>query len=538
MIKKIKYLILMIIFIPALVKADMGAPMLGELEAVVSNPAGATCKDGKKIDYGKTVILLYNSVDDGTEYYSISVKNEKVGCEVKAKDISPIEYDLNKLKHDYELVKYAYKETKMYNGPLDAYGEIEEVTIPAGTILKSQYYTDLYMYVTYNGTSGWVYYYPYLWKNNTGSTLADIGATSRQGSYTAKDMMLYDNPFNGKELNTIVPADTKINLKYIYTSSPGEYGLYVTYNGIDGWIVNTEDINGIKYEIDISIYVTSDELNIYNSFDKGAKAIGKLSKNQEYNAKYIIQRGHGNGYLYIKTDNLSGWVMDSSKYAISDDFEYPLNGDYTVYKSFSTNSELLGNIRLNGKIKIKYHYYKYNNDTHEMSDNFYYIENINGMTGWINVGADGKKHIGSLTIENITNVYKEADIGSGLVGYLEKGEQINYYDTKKDINGNDWYYIVNYKGLTGWFTNKAYMLPNMTNTSKVDKIEINNLFYILGGTIIFVIIAIVVLLIVNKKKKKNKIEKMVIIENKTFEDKEDSVIKDNVKFDDNNKDEE
>ena len=43
-----KILLVMVLSVPFMVKADMGAPMIREYEAVITTDRKITCKDGKK----------------------------------------------------------------------------------------------------------------------------------------------------------------------------------------------------------------------------------------------------------------------------------------------------------------------------------------------------------------------------------------------------------------------------------------------------------------------------------------------------------
>lgn len=475
--KIIKNLILIILLIPTVAKADMGAPTYEHLEAIVSNPNGTITYSGEKLEYGQKVSLQYEEKKDTDMYYYSCLNNDDKKCyQILAKDLSPLEYNLEDFKREKSIKMYAFDNTKMYSGPASYYEEIANIEIPVGTVLSSNYTTEEYMYVTYNGISGWVYRYSYgKYMNRQVSTLADyldnFGDAYKQlkeAAYTIREVTLLDNPVGGKETGTKIPADTKLNVKYIYSHEPLAYYVYVEYQGNEGWILHDcqDEIWGdtqfvslnnqttIKFKVNKEKYSPLVELNVYDSIYEGAKIIGTLSKGEEVDVEYYVVFGHLGEYYYIKSNKNEGWI----------DFRYSSKLD--------------------------------------------------------------KKITGNITLNNKSNVYEKKGEKSDPIATIDKYTSIPYYDKYEDEDGNMWYEIINYNGISGWVLDKSIepQLPTIDQSKVETKEEIDKLYYILGGTIGLVVITWTTIVFVNKKKKtkdedkkpkKKSKEKIAINEDKT-----------------------
>lgn len=491
--KIIKSLILVVLLMPVIVKADMSPPYLGEMEAIISNENGAISESGEKLEYGQKVKLENIYITD--KYYSVSLANNpQKTYKILIEDLSPLKFNIEDFKREYYIRRYAYKDTKMYLGPAAYYDEIEGIEIPAGTVLNSNYYSDLYMYVTYNGVSGWVYSYNsarfgYLNKDKTKGTLVEFSDLTTK-MYSYEKIELLNEPVDGQKTGQTIPMDAELNIKYVFD----EY-LYVEHKGNEGWVHN----DSVKAEDNRQLYITQNKINVYDSPFEDAKIIGTLTKDQQINTKYIMYTPSRVGleWFYVKNNEIEGWVSFNTyvekNLVISFDDFYEFDGTYKVYKSSSDDSEVIGNVQLQGKYKVKYRYYGGEN-----LDAMAYIENINGISGWIST-----KKVPYVKLKNTSNIYEEKGKIGTPIATIDKNISIPYHDTYTDDEGNAWYEIIGYNGLTGWVLDKSIEPKNPTidQSKLLTKKEFNKLYYILGGTIGLVIITGTTIILVNKKKK-------------------------------------
>ena len=173
-----KILIIMLLFIPCFVKADMGAPMLREFEMVVVNPEGV---DYEPYEYAEEATGHLNKdevivvMSEYNNEYDIALKKatgEKVSIgKIKSFDGLSILQDVvdpTKITNDNSINKYDTKQKAIvynekgvgiYQGPSKIYKNVGY--LKKGTKLEYEYAiksegTITYIYVDYNGKKGWV----------------------------------------------------------------------------------------------------------------------------------------------------------------------------------------------------------------------------------------------------------------------------------------------------------------------------------------------------------------------------------------------
>ena len=172
-----KILILLILFIPIFVNADMGAPVLREFEIVVVNPNGVDYTPYQYSDVAdphlaKDTIVYVKAEYNGT--YEIGVKDSDTIISIGTIDsldgfsIVQEEVDPTKTENDKSIIKYDSKQKAIVNnengvdilqGPSTVYKKVG--TIKKGTELEYEYAIKgesgiTYIYVTYDGKKGWV----------------------------------------------------------------------------------------------------------------------------------------------------------------------------------------------------------------------------------------------------------------------------------------------------------------------------------------------------------------------------------------------
>ena len=179
--KKIIYLIIsLFIFIPIYILADMSGPMIREYKATPKSPNGAPVYyyDDEKDDYVKTdEVLEFGKIITVDEESGILVcVDEECSKEVKLSDLVAVDssYQISEDELSKEYDAIAITDLEIKKGPASAY-ESTGVIIKAGTKFKARdlgYVDDEskefssdewnpYIYVNYNGTKGFVFYFPY-----------------------------------------------------------------------------------------------------------------------------------------------------------------------------------------------------------------------------------------------------------------------------------------------------------------------------------------------------------------------------------------
>ena len=206
--KKIILLIIgVLIIVPSIVFADMGAPATDSYKATVTNPDGAKDENGKVIlKYGETITVDYEQ--DGMAYF-------KDG-EVSVKDITAIEknYTLKDKEWTKSDVGIVLKKIELKKGPAAAY-EGTGITIePYTTVtIRTQILEggSSWVYVEYNGKKGFV--------DSLGGTITVGEGDAMLVAYTDTDIL---DPVTDKKIGTL-KANSVIVGKYHYLDMWSNY---------------------------------------------------------------------------------------------------------------------------------------------------------------------------------------------------------------------------------------------------------------------------------------------------------------------------
>ena len=168
--KKFKMLLISLLLLPCMVKADMGAPEMKPYEMVVTNPEGIDYYDTDEsttpaghIDKDSKFTVEYEYNDT----YSITIGEKRgvlksiKGASLINEEIDPTtEKDSNIIKQDSSKSALVYSKdgVDIKKGPSDAYDTVAH--IKKGEKIKYSYVygSDAvsYIYVNYNGKKGWV----------------------------------------------------------------------------------------------------------------------------------------------------------------------------------------------------------------------------------------------------------------------------------------------------------------------------------------------------------------------------------------------
>lgn len=320
--KKINYLVIVFICLFIVnVKADMGPPMIVEHDVMVTNKNGAQCYDydGKKMDkvipYG-TTLQVYQEISGN--YIDVQDTKGEYVCQVKYSDVSAKtqSFDL-KNENVYKMepkkvIILANGGLNLRKGPSVTYSKI--LTIPQYTVVTVSYQAGNYWYyTTYNGKSGWI--------------TAMNGYVGFEGEATLinyKKIDIYDN--KGKVIGTI-PANTEItNYLSVNNGLGKEYGYYVIYNNIKGYIYNN-----VYYKVDSPGKIKLKE--DYDVTDDNGKLIKKITAGQEL--EYTMFDDSYGFDFYVPEKNTNIVLM-------GDQFEYIKKANTLVKKTGYLGEGLYG----------------------------------------------------------------------------------------------------------------------------------------------------------------------------------------------------
>lgn len=326
--KKVLYLILgVLLFIPALVNADMGAPIIRGYVATPKSSSGADIyrydqnkdayvKTGRKLEYRKTINIIMED-----EYVSVDVDDEDNEDVVKMSDLMPVEkvYKVNskELSKEYEVLILKKREIK--NGPANGYDSTGK-TIPSGVKVKVKYFdpdskgnaefsgdTTSWAYVEYNGAKGFI--------DTEGSIATDPVYTTVIAS---ADVKVY-GPGTEKQVATI-KANTKFNAT-VYMTDVWTGGYYIEYNNIKG--VVSDDYHFYPKRKAIS-FKPIEKITAYESLkynDAGdiiSKVATTIPKGTSFKSEYYFMH-HDSAIVYYDGLNVKGWIEVEGRSVNPDD---------------------------------------------------------------------------------------------------------------------------------------------------------------------------------------------------------------------------
>ena len=318
--KKIFYLLIGILLLPSMVKADMASPTVITYKAIVNNPNGIPEyklsgdkyeKTGKTVKYGTVYVI---SGDEYIDEYICADDDCKTYVRFTDLTTADKEYKINKENIGDEYKLTTIKKVDIKSGPANLYETIS--TLEPGTVLKGheiinitdildpvlEYIPSLnpWYYVEYNGVKGFV--------NSYGGTMM-IGDLEEGEFMTAAKVEIKD-PITLKVLKTIEPS-TIIKAKTGYLDDWSS-DCYIEYDGVKGiadryhlvskHISEEEKYNKHTFKSDLNIY---DVAYVGNEVG-GGKVIGTLPANTTFTSYYEADYG----YIYYEDANIKGWVNE------------------------------------------------------------------------------------------------------------------------------------------------------------------------------------------------------------------------------------
>ena len=324
--KIIYYLFGLLLFIPNVLFADMGSPVLNEYKVTITNPNGALAYVDKDDKYVKTDVIIpygtnitvddYELAEEGYAIVTLGEEDDEIVYYVSLKDTELIDknYKVNEKELANKEKAIVLKDSVIRKGPANAY-ESTGVAIKAGTEIDVRFfrvldddeeaqksnkiepdYQNIFVYVEYNGTKGFICTY--------GATLAFSRIDYEILNYGDSEIK---DPVTDKVIG-IVKANT-IFKNNIYLVDEWSSSYYVEYNGIKGLVLDSPYI----WKNDSVKFKTTSKLNIYEkleddmqTYKNKLKVVGTIEKDTTFNSEYYdIYDGCR---IYYKNGDLAGWI--------------------------------------------------------------------------------------------------------------------------------------------------------------------------------------------------------------------------------------
>ena len=356
----IKVLIVLLMCIPFVVKADMGMPEKSEYKVIVTNPQGTknlNSDSGEVFPYDKVLTVNYEQVDDGVLYLfnfgqdSIKIKASDVkiyGDEVVVGE--PLKNGVTGTTY------YAYEGGEfLYKGPSYVYGKVSDEPIPKGAKLKVVGgYDDVFSYVEYNGKRGWIFTYPYMEIKiyDHPTKFASILKEDSSIIMISDSIKAYAKPYDSENEFTNVPVtvgqEYKVDL--LLKAGPKE-ALFGTINGdsirwISGWNkINDNDWKTTYFEKSDMFFYPKNSVDYYSDFEctKKVGTLDAMKKIDIYAVDWYIDYEGGfnmyksminlDGKYYFLNENNEGFESTKCAYVVVlGDREVPYYEDYKLTK--------------------------------------------------------------------------------------------------------------------------------------------------------------------------------------------------------------
>jgi len=321
-----KYLLLLILFIPCFVKADMGPPMMTEYQVRVTNPNGTTAinTEGEEIrtfKYDEIIKVNYEKIINNELY------GGNFGELVKLSDTKLVTdvVDLEKFKNERKQKYYIFDDTNvLYKGPSKTYGKVEpETTLKKGSIVETEYYDQLWAYVEQDGVKGWVYTYTYTdvapYEEQPGMAIyaTDWYNGSVKVKKTIEEKKIYKSP-KEKEVIATIPKDTNVNIIYVYNDEPKFPYYYVSYDGKKGWVkAEAIEIEGNSFLNMLNQVVTtnstykvdnSNGISMYKEYNSTSEILETIPNNTILDVKYELIGNYHWPWYQVEYNGKTGWV--------------------------------------------------------------------------------------------------------------------------------------------------------------------------------------------------------------------------------------
>ena len=314
--KRIMFVVIaLIMLLPGVVLADMGAPAVYSYQATVINPDGAmTYKwddagsfkpTGKVIPYGTTVTSFYET-SGYAEIKEYDITNVKV---TDLQIITDFKFDSSKIRDKIQSIALA--DLTIRTGPAEVF-ESTGTIIPFGTSFTMYEYdrekNSIWYYVDYNGVKGFVIAYnatSTLGLEDTDSLIMPYDMEYYEISNDSDHNKLFEKPSGIIEANTIIKTD-------IHRLDAWTWDYYLVYNGKHILVPALP----VAEKSETTEYSFKKSMNIYSKVDaddigKGIDVIGTIDKDTTVKSNYYGDFDNAGSYRYIyyNENGIKGWII-------------------------------------------------------------------------------------------------------------------------------------------------------------------------------------------------------------------------------------
>ena len=524
-IKLMLFLLLGIMILPMVAKADMGAPEIKPYELTVDNKSGISLYDSDydvidTIPYGTVITVSYEYKEDGIRYGYLYDDSNYSGI-VKLSDFAGLDIEITPEQDNWEFCYYKPRKVLivgsdiyLHSGPANGYKAVTKA-VPSLTTLEYNCTDQDYGtwgYTEYEGVKGWLDL-----DSNSNDIALSCSLYDDEENCPKKTIMTLDKIYlyalpdttSDKVSKEAIPASTKLSYEFelYYGKIDYTYWVYLTYNGVSGWAMKTDSPLASGYN---SKLLTYKDINLYTSPLDGGKETAKTvvanteleisyyyysydTETEEYNEWYYVKY-KGDYYWLGKTqdfvlpfeDGEEGYGEDGYAQEIKD------KNTYIYSRPDSSSAKVIEEaIPMGTELNLEY----YGIDDEEANGTWYYVV-YDGNKGWILY--DNETFVDDTFIKELAEAYNKA------LTAVEKAEK------SKNIEDVNAAYILVNKLRIG--SDKMLLLERLsiikieTETvkpvAKEDKLSPKEIvYYSVGGAVVLALVTFVTIKLINKKRK-------------------------------------
>jgi len=291
-----------LLFLPFVVKADLGMPYIDSYEAVVITDDaqyydfdGYSMKKEGTIPKDSKIEVQYEMEEDKEVYLGAVYKNNNIY--IKAKDVAPlneeVDYKKYAVENKYKFKVYESNGVEVRKGPsvvYDSIGTLKEGTV--GTV-KGEMPESVYIYVETDDLSGWI------------STQDAAVFTNDRSFVVVQDL---------KTSCGTIPAYTEFNRPWV--SDVWSDKMEIEYKGCKDTIkwFKRDELLQVSYE---TYTKTKADIEVYEKID-GKKVAFEIPAKTEINFLGTYYDNNGKVYFYVLYNGKKGWVKESDREIFGD----------------------------------------------------------------------------------------------------------------------------------------------------------------------------------------------------------------------------
>ena len=314
-----KILLVCMLLVPIAVSADMGAPYIKPIEAVITKKGGITAKDysGKTKHFDENEVVLVTGVGDeisiitkSDNYYDVS-SDDIMYIIPKTSEVKPGDEGVNKLQKQREF-EVVLDEIKVYKGPSIVFPEVG--TFKKGTQLTAFYEMETseafseWFYIQEESLSGWIQIQGYnsypVYEVNAKPLKVLFTSNVTLNGAEIKEKSIYKIYYWSNPYLTIGPV-IKINNDFVDVTNE-KVEIISDSKKVTGLFHMTQFNFSLKKDTKLySDYKLSDEITIIPA--------GTKLSNINLLPDYVFGDENENFIIYVSYNNKLGWIKVNDK---------------------------------------------------------------------------------------------------------------------------------------------------------------------------------------------------------------------------------